>query len=98
MASPEDNNGIRDLLKENLLLAQENNALLKKIHRWNVIGASLKVFWFLIIIGFPFALYFLVLEPYFTALGSDYEIFKAGIGEIPGLKGLEGMFPDVGAK
>lgn len=96
MASQEDNNEIRDLLKENLLLAQENNALLKKIHRWNVIGASLKVFWFLIIIGFPFALYFLVLEPYFTALGSDYEIFKTGINEVPGIKAFERLFPAVG--
>lgn len=93
MTSPEDNNEIKKLLEENLTLAKENNALLNKIHRWNVFAMSLKVFWFLLLIGFPFALYFFVFEPYFTALGSDYEVFKNGINEVPGIKVFGRFFP-----
>ena len=93
MASLEDNNETQNLLEENLALAKENNELLKKIHRWNVIGMSLKVFWVLLIIGFPFAIYFFIFEPYFTALGSDYEVFKTGINEVPGIKVLGRFFP-----
>ena len=96
MIPPDEQSEILRLLQENAVLAKDNNELLKKIHRWNVVGMTLKVFWFLLLIGFPFALYFFVFEPYFTALGSDYQIFKAGISEIPGLKGLGHLFPTVG--
>ena len=77
---------IKHLLEKNTELLRENNVLLKKIHRHNVIGAWFKLLWFVVLIGLPFALYFYVLEPYFTALGSSYEIFSAGMQEIPGWK------------
>ena len=77
------------LMRQNSELIKENNDLLKKIHRGNVIQLWTRVMWYLIIIGAPFALYFFVRD-YFDALGADYEIFKAGMQEIPGLKNLQG--------
>jgi membrane protein insertase Oxa1/YidC/SpoIIIJ len=83
---------IEELLKQNAELLQENNALLKKMHRNAVWGFWIRIVWYAVLIGLPFALYFYVLEPYFTALGSDYEIFKTGMQELPGLKTLIGAF------
>lgn len=88
MQSPEDNNEMLRLLKE-------NNELLKKLHRYTIIGFSFKVVWYAILVGMPFAVYFYVLEPYFAAFGSNYEVFKMGMSEIPGLKGLENLFPSL---
>ena len=79
---------LKRLVERNSQLVQENNTLLKKIHRNAVWGFWMRIVWYVLLIGFPFAVYFYVLEPYFTALGSNYETFKAGINEIPGLKGL----------
>ncbi len=85
-------------LDKNAELLEENNALLKKIHRNGLWGFWLRVIWYVVLIGLPFALYFYILEPYFTALGSNYEIFKTGINEIPGLKGLEQLLEKLGEK
>lgn len=82
-------------LKENSALLKENNQLLKKIHRNALWGFWLRILWYMVLIGLPFALYFYVLEPYFTALGSNYEVFKAGVNEIPGLKGLGELLENV---
>ncbi len=84
-----DHGEMKDLLTTNKRLLEENNKLLKKIHRGNVIQLWTRIAWYCILIGLPFLLYFYVLEPYFTALGANYELFKAGISEIPGLKGLD---------
>jgi hypothetical protein len=81
------------LIRENAVLVRENNELLKKIYRHSMVGLVLKFVWFAIIIGLPFAVYFYLLEPYFEVFGANYEVFKAGIGEIPGLKGLEKLLP-----
>ncbi|MFT5036882.1 MAG: membrane protein insertase Oxa1/YidC/SpoIIIJ [Candidatus Azotimanducaceae bacterium] len=83
---------MKALLKRNSELIEENNKLLKKLHRNAVWGFWMRIVWYAVLIGLPFALYFYVLEPYFTALGSDYEIFKAGMQELPGLKTLIGAF------
>ena len=96
MESLDEQSEILRLLKENTVLAHDNNELLKKIHRWNIVGMSLKSIWFVFIIGFPFLFYFYIVQPYFSALGSDYQVFKAGINEIPGLKVLEHLFTKVG--
>ena len=83
------------LLEQNAKLIKENNELLRKLYRNSVIGVSLRVGWYILIIGLPFALYFYVLEPYFTAFGSNYELFKAGLNELPGLKGIEQLLNGV---
>lgn len=93
ISKAKDHEEIRRLLEENLQLAKDNNKILHKLHRNSVIEFWLRVVWYAVLVGLPFALYFYVLEPYFTAFGSNYELFRAGISELPGLKGLEQMLP-----
>ncbi len=83
----------KDTHTEMLELLRENNLLLKKIYRHTMIGFAFKVLWFAIIIGLPFAVYFYLLEPYFASFGANYELFRQGMAEIPGLKGLERFLP-----
>jgi len=83
-----DGTELRRLLKINRELLEENNTLLRKIHRNALLGFWLRLTWYVLLIGLPFALYFYVLEPYFTALGSSYDVFKVGIQELPGWKQL----------
>ncbi len=82
----DDNSDIelRYILEKNTELLKENNLLLRKMYRNSVIGFWFKVLWLMLLVGLPFALYFYVLEPYFTAMGSSYEVFSAGMQEIPG--------------
>lgn len=79
---------LAELMQKNADLLEENNTLLKKMHRNGLWAFWMRIVWYAVIIGLPFALYFYVLEPYFSALGSNYEVFKAGINEVPGLKQL----------
>ena len=84
---PDSSHGeIKRLLEKNSELIKENNSLLKKLHKSSVIGIWIRITWYILLIGLPFALYFYVLEPYFAALGSSYEVFSAGMQEIPGWK------------
>lgn len=88
-----DHHELKRLLEENQELLKENNRLLRKLYRHNIIGFLFTFLWYGFLIGFPFLLYFYVIEPYFEAFGSNYEVFRAGINEIPGLKGLERLLP-----
>ena len=88
---------IKYILEKNTELLKENNALLKKIHRNGVIGFWFRVTWYILLLGLPFALYFYVLEPYFTALGSSYSTFSAGMQEIPGWKQFQATLDAVKA-
>ncbi|HEU4677584.1 MAG TPA: hypothetical protein VFS75_02605 [Candidatus Paceibacterota bacterium] len=74
---------------EMLRLLRENNALLKKLYRHNIISYVLKALWYAILIGLPFAVYFYFLEPYFRAFGSDYDTFRQGMDELPGVKEIQ---------
>ena len=86
---PVEHELLEDLIKENKQLLEENNELLKKIHRHGVWAFWIRVVWYMLLIGFPFAIYFYVLEPYFTAFGSSYENFIDGLNELPGLRGID---------
>lgn len=77
---------LKELIEENTAVVKENNRLLRKIYRNEILAFWARVLWLILLIGLPFALYFYVLEPYFTALGSSYETFSAGMQEIPGWK------------
>jgi uncharacterized membrane protein (DUF106 family) len=81
-----DHTELKSLLKKNKELLEENNVLLTKIHRNGLWAFWLRIVWYVFLIGLPFALYFYILEPYFAALGSSYEVFSTGIQEIPGWK------------
>lgn len=88
--SPQHEENLASLLKENIELARENNRLLKKMHRNAVIGTWLTVLWYAILIGLPFVLYFYILEPYFGTLQESFEQFRVGAGgPFPGLEMLE---------
>ena len=84
---------IKTLLQRNAELLEENNKMLKHIqtHLWW--GLAIKLLWYAILIGLPFILYFYVIEPYFSLFGSDYELFRAGVGELPGIKGIDLIYP-----
>lgn len=84
------------LLRENQELSKQNNELLRKLYRHSVIGFTLKTIWYAILIGMPFAVYFYLLQPYFEAFGANYETFRQGMAEIPGLKGFENIMPRIG--
>lgn len=82
-----------ELLKENARLAKENNEMLSKMYRYDMITFWIRLVWYGMLVGLPFAIYFYFLEPYFNAFGANYDLFRQGVGEIPGLKGLESILP-----
>ncbi len=96
MASPEEHGEMLRLLRENTELSKQNNELLRKLYRHSIAGLWFRIVWYAILIGMPFAVYFYLLEPYFEAFGANYETFREGMAEIPGLKGIENIFPDIG--
>ncbi len=77
---------IKRMLAKNTDQLEENAQLLKKINRNQVFSFWIKVSWYVLLIGLPFALYYYILQPYFAALGSSYDTFSAGLQEIPGWK------------
>ncbi len=86
------------LTEENNVLIKENHEYLRKMYRNDMIGLILRVVWYAVLIGMPFAVYYYVLQPYFNAFGADYGLFRQGIGEIPGLKGLCSFIPPAGGQ
>lgn len=91
--STEREDEIVHLLRENTALVRENNELLRKLRRSGIIEFWIRVVWYALLIGLPFAVYFYLLEPYFAAFGSSYEQFRIGMSEIPGFKVFQLMFP-----
>ncbi len=85
-----------ELTKENNELIKQNHEYLRKMYRNDMIGLTIRIVWYALLIGLPFAVYFYVLEPYFNAFGANYELFRQGIAEIPGLKGFEQFMPPAG--
>lgn len=81
---------LQELMLENQRLLVENNHILKKMHRAALWSFWLKVIWTLIILGVPFVLYYYVIEPYFTSLGSSFQTFQNGLQEVPGWKQFYG--------
>lgn len=84
-----DHQMLEELVKQNAALLEDNNQLLKKIHRNAIVTFWVRILWYVLILGFPFILYFYVLEPYFAAFGSSYENFIDGMNELPGLRGID---------
>ena len=83
------------LTRENNELIKENNEYLRKMYRNDMIGLVLRLIWYGLLIGLPFAVYFYLLEPYFDAFGANYEVFRLGISEIPGFKGFLNILPEL---
>jgi len=93
MELPNEHDEILKLLKENNRLVLENNELLKKLYRHNLIGFAASVAWYAILFGLPVALYYYVLDPYLSAFGSNYDLFRQGISEIPGFNAILHILP-----
>lgn len=83
------------LIRENQSLLKENNLLLHKLYRHNLIGFVARLLWYALLIGLPFIMYVYIIQPYFEVFGSNYEVFREGMAQIPGLKGLEQFLPKV---
>ena len=77
---------LHELMLENQRLLTENNQLLNKINRRSIWSFWFRLAWMMVLIGIPFVLYFYVIEPYFSALGSSFETFREGLQEVPGWK------------
>lgn len=77
------------LLRENNALLKDTNKVAHTLHRWSIYGLIGRIFWYALLIGFPVALYYYVFEPYFTAVGANYDVFQHGIGELPGIKAAQ---------
>jgi len=77
---------MKELMAENKRLLTENNDLLKKMYKTALWSFIFRIFWFFVLIGAPFIVYYYVVEPYFTSLGSSFEVFETGLQEVPGWK------------
>jgi hypothetical protein len=77
---------LHELMLENQRLLHENHQLLQKMNRRSVLGFWIRMLWFAFLLGLPFVLYYYVVEPYFTSLGSSFETFQEGLQEVPGWK------------
>ena len=89
MPPENDHAEMKRLMEQNTALLKENNELLNKIHRNALIAFWVRIVWYAALIGLPFALYFYLLEPYFTAMGSSYDTFIQGLNELPGFRGID---------
>lgn len=69
------------LLRKNLEVTRENNRLLRKIRRSAVIGGVVKIIWWAVIIGVPFALYYYILQPYMAEITQAYQNVQEGVGD-----------------
>ncbi len=83
---------IKKLLEENLAIGKENKKTLASIRRIGIIELLLRLLWYAILIGAPFALYFYILGPYLEALGASYSQFNQGVQELPGVKAFGTIF------
>ncbi len=63
---------MKQMLKRNTELLEENNRLLHKLHRNAVWGFWLRVIFYGIFLGLPFLLYFYVIAPYLASMESSY--------------------------
>ncbi len=77
---------IKKLLEENLAIGKENKKTLTSIRRIGIIELILRLLWYAILIGLPFAFYFYILGPYFDSMGASYGQFSKGMQELPGVK------------
>jgi len=89
MPPSEDQHEMKRMLREYGKLLEENNKLVKRLYHWTIAGSVLRVVWYALLIGLPFALYFYILQPYFEAFGSNYDTFESGLNELPGLKWMQ---------
>lgn len=79
---------LRKLLEETKELAKENNKMLRSVRRIGMIEFVMRIAWYLILVGIPFAVYFYVLEPYLAAIGISYSKLSEDVQALPVIKAL----------
>lgn len=82
---PSDHEEIKKLLEENLKVSRDSHAILEKMHRMDVYTFWMKVLWFASIVGLPILVYYLLVEPYFRAVGLNSEEFTLMLKNLPQL-------------
>ncbi len=84
LINEDEQKAFRELLYENQKLMTENNQLLKMIHKRSVWAFWMNVFWYMVLFGVPFLLYFYVIEPYFTTFAQALVSMQDGLENVPG--------------
>ncbi len=72
---------LKKMMRENLELSQENNKLLRKMHRSILWGRLFNIIYWLVIIGAMFGAYYM-LQPFIDGLLKAYKEIMLGAGKI----------------
>ncbi len=85
---PPDINDLKQTLKKQGELLEENNRMLQRLGRYQKATFFFAMIWYALLVGLPFALYYYVIGPYVEALGFD----MANLREYPGYSQFESFF------
>jgi len=72
---------IKEILRDIQEKTQENNDLLKKMHRSQIWGRVFRIIYWVIIIGVAIGAYYFI-EPYITAVWNTYQSISTGVDSI----------------
>lgn len=78
------NDQLKTLLEENQRLLTENNEMLHKLRRGAIWATVFRVVWFAFIIGFPIALYYMILEPNLATLERAWGVIESSVQDVSG--------------
>ncbi len=84
MQFDEDNNEIKDLLRENQRLLVENNQLLRQMRKGTIIATIFRLIWFVIVIFIPLYIYFYYIAPNWENIKQQLENLEAMTAEMEG--------------
>ncbi|KKS28108.1 MAG: hypothetical protein UV60_C0011G0008 [Parcubacteria group bacterium GW2011_GWA2_43_11] len=74
-----DDMDVEELLRVNIRLTQENNKLLKKMHRAGVLNFWMRIVFFLVLAGSAYYAYRTYLQEYVVNLQGMYEELQEGV-------------------
>jgi hypothetical protein len=75
---------IKELIKENQLMMEQNNMLLRKLHKIHRWGFIMRIVWICVLLGAPLLIYYYLIEPYVSELGVSLSGFEEGLQQVPG--------------
>ncbi|HCC05494.1 TPA: hypothetical protein DEP58_04310 [Patescibacteria group bacterium] len=74
-----DEMDVEELLRVNIRLTQENNKLLKKMHRAGIFNFWIRIVFFLLLVGSGYYVYRTYLQEYVVDLQGMYEELQEGV-------------------
>ena len=74
--------GIQDLLRENVRIGRDNNRLLRKLWRAQVINFWSRLLFAAILIGAPIYIYRVYLDDYVTQISDTYQAFRENVSGV----------------